>query len=63
MWKKTMEEFDSINLELENEECQDEECEDEDCNKEDEENERNNDGVGTKDVKDTSLKRKKHKFI
>ena len=33
MWKETMEEFDNINLELEEEECQVEECEDEDCDK------------------------------
>ena len=34
MWKETMEEFDNINLELEDEEEEeeeDEECEDEDC--------------------------------
>ena len=59
MWKETMEEFDSIKLELESEECQDEECEDEDCEKEDEENEVNNEQIGAKDVKETSLKRKK----
>ena len=36
-WKETMEEFDTIELELEDEnpeECEDEECEDEDCPKE-----------------------------
>ena len=37
-WRETMEEFDTIELELEDEnpeECEDEECEDEDCPKED----------------------------
>ena len=36
-WKETMEEFDTIELELDDEnpeECEDEECEDEDCPKE-----------------------------
>ena len=59
MWKETMEEFDSIKLELESEECQDEECEDEDCDKEDEENKVNNEQIGAKDIEETSLKRKK----
>ena len=31
MWKETMEEFDNINLELEEEDDEEEECEDEDC--------------------------------
>eukprot|EP00093_Oithona_nana_P011788 11788.XXX_396472_395931_1 [CDS] Oithona nana genome sequencing. len=43
MWKETMEEFDNINLELEDEEeeeeedeeCEDEDCEDEACDKQD----------------------------
>ena len=42
MWKETMEEFDNINLELEededdeeDEECEDEDCEDEKCDKKD----------------------------
>ena len=39
IWKETMEEFDNINLELEEEECRDEECEDEDCDKNEFENE------------------------
>ena len=43
MWKETMEEFDNINLELEEEdeeeeeECEDEDCEDEACEKQDNE--------------------------
>ena len=42
MWQETMEEFDTINLELEDdeedeedEECEDEDCEDEKCDKKD----------------------------
>ena len=38
MWKETMEEFDTIKLELEDdeEECEDEDCEDEKCDKKEE---------------------------
>ena len=46
-WKETMEEFDSIELELEEqeeEECEDEDCEDEDCEKQDDE-ENDNEGI------------------
>ena len=48
-WKETMEEFDSIELELEEqeeEECEDEDCEDEDCEKQDDE-ENDNEGIFT----------------
>ena len=42
MWKETMEEFDNIKLELEDdekdEECEDEDCEDEKCDKKEESN-------------------------
>ena len=48
-WKETMEEFDSIELELEEheeEECEDEDCEDEECEKQDDE-ENDNEGIFT----------------
>ena len=48
MWKETMEEFDNINLELEedeeDEECEDEDCEDEKCDKKDD-NENNKENL------------------
>ena len=48
MWKETMEEFDNINLELEedeeDEECEDEDCEDEKCDKKDD-NENNEENL------------------
>ena len=47
-WKETMEEFDTINLELEDdeedEECEDEDCEDEKCDKKDD-NENNEENL------------------
>ena len=51
MWKETMEEFDNINLELEededdeeDEDCEDEDCEDEKCDKKDD-NENNEENL------------------
>merc|ERR1712079_199406 len=48
MWKETMEEYDNINLELEDdeedEECEDEDCEDEKCDKKDD-NENNEENL------------------
>ena len=70
MWKETMEEFDTIELELEEDEdeddCDDEDCEDEDCDRKDvkeeneeEENVDHNEGTLGKDA---VLKRKQHSF-
>ena len=61
MWKETMEEFDNINLELEQEECRDEECEDEDCDNKDDknENEFENEEIGEENDSDAVEKSKK----
>ena len=64
-WLETMEEFDSIELELEEEqeeedkECEDEDCEDEECDKQDDEEENDNEETVEKDVSDAAQKKKK----